>query len=162
MTKKPRMSWFKKLFIFLIVFSVGVFYFGAWLPQYLLLEEGVSLESKPNNIFLCLLNTRAKNVETSKIREGAPVNLILDIFPQGVVTDFVKDDYMILTDSRGTSLTITIDAEGEAFWLSFDFEQDLGENPLNRIYQNWRRTEKEQSIIQFLADFKEGYKGQCK
>lgn len=162
MTIKPRMAWYKKLIIFLIIFSIGVFYFGRWLPRYLVLDEGVSLLTKPKDVFSCLLNRTSENTKLSQIKKGSALNLLLDIFPRGVVTDFVKDDYMILSDSGGSSLTITIEDEGDTYWLSFIFEQDLGENPINRIYQNWRRTEKEQSIIQFLASFEGNYKSQCK
>ncbi len=162
MTIKPRMSGFKKLLIVLVIITIGIYYLGRWLPQHLVLEEGVSLKVKPKDVFSCLLNSTTEYKKNSGVKKGAAINLLLDIFPQGIVTDLVKNDYMVISDNNGASLTIMIDDEDGAYWLQFIFVQDLGGNPLNRIYQNWLREEKEQSITSFLVNFERGYLEHCK
>ncbi len=150
--QKKTGKW-RRLFIFFTVLFLGLIVaFGWWLPRYLILEEGISLENKPKAVFLCLLDSEIP-MNTSEIRRGDLIKLNLDVFPKGVVSEFSEDDFVILTQNSDTSLTITLEDEGEFGWLSVIVEKDLGNNPLVRILENLGRSKKEQELVNFLSNF---------
>jgi len=145
---------FKKLKIFGFLLFALVMAFGYWLPQYIILEEGIDLAEIPTQFYSCLLNNNSTDSPKVPMVIGSSIPIISKILPNAVISDIDVDEFVILKNHQNASLIITIEDDGESFWLKLTVEQNLGFNPIYKIYENWKRKQREMAISVFLRDFK--------
>lgn len=128
----------------LLIIVVGLLSFGIWVPNYLIIEDGINVSTTSEQLFKCLIQPKnwqkwgakwnsqtvefkvGENLELTQLMKGSPL----------VIEELVEDEY-INFQGKAKSLALQLENEGTQTWLSITVEEKLGSNPLKKLMRHF-------------------------
>jgi len=133
MKKKSNLG----LNIFYVIFVIIVA-FAIWLPNYIVEDQGVSVNAEPSQVYQCLLKSNNWSLWGWELADASSLlgkNMNLKWQGQNfVITQLEPDEFMNLS-GKPVSISITLEADDEQTWLTYSTELKVGKNPFKKLYQ---------------------------